>query len=71
MRKIYKYYFYFINYKNRKRSDTRKLGKDYLKQGDYEKAKSKFVESYDVNPRMAYNFIKVKFYYYKLVEGIL
>lgn len=44
----------------RKRSDTRKLGKDYLKGGNLEMAKSKFIESYDVNPRMAYNFIKVK-----------
>lgn len=54
--------FFYKKIKYRKRFDTRKIGEKYLAEGNLEQAKSKFIESYDVSPKMAYNFIKVKFF---------
>jgi exonuclease-1 len=43
----------------KRRSDVVKQGRELLQRGQYELAKQKMLEGYDVNPQMAFKFIKI------------
>jgi len=51
-------FFYLIPY--RKREETQRYAMELYNKGLENQARQKLIESIDIDPKMAYNFIKVK-----------